>query len=298
MPRSEADRSSPAQLDAVARPQASYDEGGARDSPAYAERSDTLRNVPIPQADPHAMSITADDDLYGDAPDRPSSRNSQGSWSVDLTKEFTEQHRLLQNAASLMAGPRSAFNMRQKGETYDHYRSRILAAAKQSRRSELAANAGRPNEGLTAQPVAEQARPGPRPLLLDPTVPITGNVDIRRRRETRILSPVVGQTTRQVSPAQLPRRYTQQWDNTFPAAAGNTTTASRAAITTSVAQPTRPTIDYTDDRIINMINHALSEAGAQPEYPVNVGKLGIMIQAPTYSGEPSSLDAFKRFITN
>src|ERR1700690_604342 len=37
MPRSEADRSSPALLDTVARPQASYDEGGARDRPAYAE---------------------------------------------------------------------------------------------------------------------------------------------------------------------------------------------------------------------------------------------------------------------
>ena len=46
-----------------------------------------------------------------------------------------------------------------------------------------------------------------------------------------------------------------------------------------------------------MINHALNEAGAQPAYPVNVGKLGIKIQAPTYSGEPS-LDAFERFITN
>ena len=43
MPRSEADRSSPAQLDTVARPQASYDEGGARDRPAYAERSDALK---------------------------------------------------------------------------------------------------------------------------------------------------------------------------------------------------------------------------------------------------------------
>src|SRR6202142_4151445 len=146
-----------------------------------------------------------------------------------------------------MAGPKSAFNMRQKGETYDHYRSPILAAAKRSCRSKLAANAGRPNEGLTAQPVTEQARPCPRPLLLDPTVPITGNVDIRQRRETRILSPVVEQTTRQVSPAQLPRRYTQQWDNTLPAAAGDRTTASRAAIATSVAQATRPTIDYTDD---------------------------------------------------
>src|SRR6202142_927314 len=286
MPQSEADRSSPALLDAAKRPQASY-----------AERSDALRNAPVPQADPHAASVTADDDLYGDAPDMPSSRNSQGSWSADLTKEFKEQHSLLQNAANLMAGPRSAFNMRQKGETYDHYRSCILGAAKRSRRSELAANAGRPKEGLTAQPVTEQARPGPRPLLLDPTVPITGNVDIRQCRETRILSLAVEQTTRQVSPAQLPRRYTQQWDNTFPAAAGNTTTASRAAITTSVAQPPRPTIDYTDDRIINMINHALSEAGAQPAYPVNVGKLGIKIQAPTYSGEPS-LDAFERFITN
>src|ERR1700690_815250 len=268
----------------------------SRDRIARSE-PDRSSPAPVPQANPHAASITADDDLYGDAPDRPSPRNSQGSWSADLTKEFKEQHNLLQNAANLMAGPRSAFNMRQRGETYDHYRSRILAAAKRSHRSELAANAGRPNEGLTAQPVAEQARPGPRPLLLDPTLPITGNVDIRRRRETRILSPAVEQTTRQVSPAQLPRRYTQQWDNTFPAAAGNTTTASRAAITTSVAQPTRPTIDYTDDRIINMINHALSEAGAQPEYPVNVGKLGIMIQAPTYSGEPS-LDAFEQFIMN
>ena len=46
-----------------------------------------------------------------------------------------------------------------------------------------------------------------------------------------------------------------------------------------------------------VINHALNEAGAQPAYPLNVGKLGIKIQAPTYSGEPS-LDAFERFITN
>src|SRR6202041_2647155 len=130
----------------------------------------------------------------------------------------------------------------------------------------------------------------------NPTVRITGNVDIRRRREMRILSPAAEQTTRQVSPAQLPRRYTQQWDNTFLAAAGNTTTASRAAITTSVTQPTRPTMDYTDDHIINMINHALGEAGAQPAYPVNARKIGRKIQAPTYSGEPS-LDAFERFIT-
>src|ERR1700690_1913283 len=131
MPRSEADRSSPAPLDAIMRPQASY-----------AEQSDTLRNAPVPQADPHAASVTADDDLYGDTPDRPSSRNSQGSWSADLTKEFKEQHNLLQNAVNLMAGPRSTFNMRQKGETYEHY---ILAAAKCSCRSELAADAGRPN---------------------------------------------------------------------------------------------------------------------------------------------------------
>src|SRR6202142_1227371 len=114
-----------------------------------------LRKTPVRQADPHAASVTADDDLYRDAPERPSSHNSQGSWSADLTKEFKEQHSLLQNTANLMAGPRSAFNMRQKGETYEHYRSRILAAAKHSHRSELAANAGRPNEGLTAQPVAE-----------------------------------------------------------------------------------------------------------------------------------------------
>src|ERR1700690_3266378 len=123
MPQSEADRSSPVPLDAAMRPQASF-----------AEQSDALRNAPVPQADLHATSITADDDLYGDTPDMPSSHNSQGSWSADLTREFKDQHSLLQNAANLMAGPKSAFNMRQKGETYNHYRLRIFAASKRSRR--------------------------------------------------------------------------------------------------------------------------------------------------------------------